>query len=410
MVKYGRREVSLGKAGDLVISWDALKPTDDRSTIKVEAAEKSGQTYKVANLHIFQDFKDVYEMNEYQEALGWDCMNINIDDANGVIIIPAALIDRMVMMEYEVALVDANDSVTVSSQNAVFSATPNLMTPRFLEGFTDGNCWYNDSIFASNAGISDTDWTGTSHTFSFAGGTSDRAEIKTPLNVNRYFFNRYNNPKPVAPEAFEPDIVASRDLLNILTAEGVSLEALSRMALRQLPPVVIPYNPAPVPAPDPVPVVPEVSQPEPDEPEVIDEPEVPLAKPDEPAVEAEIVPLVAFIETEEILPEEIPMAGAGSWALVNLIAAVLSVLIAAAMLMSRKREDENEKEEAGWPASVKFCSALVAAISVILFVLTENMRLRVVLTDSWTPVMLALFAVSAVLAMAGRRKEEKETA
>lgn len=121
-----------------------------------------------------------------------------------------------------------------------------------------------------------------------------------------------------------------------------------------------------------------------------------------PATPEEIVPLLACIETEEI-----PMANAGSWALVNLIAAALSVLIAAALVLSRRRQEDEEDSP---PAAVKACSVLAAVASVVLFVITGNMHLRMVLTDRWTPVMLALFALSAVLAMAGSGKEEKEAA
>ena len=117
------------------------------------------------------------------------------------------------------------------------------------------------------------------------------------------------------------------------------------------------------------------------------------------AVPGEIVPLLATIE-----PEEIPMANAGSWALVNLIAAALSVLIAAALVLSRRRQEDEEDSP---PAAVKACSVLAAVASVVLFVITGNMHLRMVLTDRWTPVMLALFALSAVLAMAGSGKEKE---
>ncbi|MBR0208034.1 MAG: hypothetical protein IJQ43_03975, partial [Oscillospiraceae bacterium] len=157
---YGYRSVQLGKAGDLVVYWDDLNAVGDGKTILVSEGDASDVRYKVANLHIFQDFQNMNEMWAYQEERGWDCMNINLDDEKGCLIIPAALIDRMVMMEYEIAEVSKNDTVTVTSQTPVFNGT-GLTTPRFLEGYTDGPYWANDVVFATNAMDYDCDYTGT---------------------------------------------------------------------------------------------------------------------------------------------------------------------------------------------------------------------------------------------------------
>ena len=230
---YGRRSVLIGKAGDLVISWDDLAPTADHNTIRVSEGSESDVSYKVANLHVFQDFNNMNEMYDYMGEHGWDCFNINFDDANGAIIIPAALIDRLAMMEFEIVEAGQNDTVTVTSQTPVFNGT-GLMTPRFFEGYTDGRYWYNDVVFATNAGNYSSDWTGTQHTFSFENGTCDRSDIKNTLNVNRYFFDRYSNPAPVAPETYTADMMDSRELLSALTADGSALSALAAMALRQI--------------------------------------------------------------------------------------------------------------------------------------------------------------------------------
>ena len=395
---YGRRSVLIGKAGDLVISWDDLAPTGDHKTIRVSEGSESDVSYKVANLHVFQDFTDMNEMYDYMGEHGWDCFNINFDDANGAIIIPAALIDRLAMLEFEIVEAGQNDTVTVTSQTPVFDGT-GLMTPRFFEGYTDGRYWYNDVVFATNAGDYSSDWTGTQHTFSFENGTCDYSDIKNTLNVNRYFFDRYYNPAPVAPETYTADMMDSRELLSALTADGSALSALAAMALRQ----IIPAAPAApvVPAIPFVPVVPVAEIPaEPAAPA----PAIPAAEIAEPAVETvdEMpVPLVAYHETESILDEELPMAGAaGSWALINLIACVLTALMAAAMLFELRGEDEKLE-------TVKLLGVLPAASSVILFVITENMRLAMVMTDRWTPMMLALMAINAVFTAAGSRRERE---
>ena len=413
---YGRRSVQIGKAGDLVVFWDDLNAIGEGKTILVNAGEASDTTYKVANLHIFQDFDSVTEMWDYQEERGWDCMNINIDDENGCLIIPAALIDRMVMMEYEIAEVGKNDSVTVTSQTPVFDGT-GLMTPRFLEGFTDGPYWANDVIFATNAMDYESDWTGTQHTFSFENGTCDHSYIKNTLNVNRYFFNRYSNPAPVEPEAFAADMIICRDLLNPLQVSLAKLDALSGIALRKITPpapAVVPAAPVVVPAAPvkPAPVVPAAPVVNDPGEEVIEEADVPLAAPvvevDEEKAEmiAEPAPLLAVNALEEIPADEIPTASPACWALLNLIACILSVLFALASLIRRREEDDEESH----PLFNKVFGTITAVCSVVLFALTENMHLAMRLTDRWTVLMFVILAISAVFFFARKEAREKAVA
>ncbi len=413
---YGRRSVQLGKAGDLVVYWDDLNAIGEGKTILVSEGEASDTTYKVANLHIFQDFDSVTEMWDYQEERGWDCMNINIDDEHGCLIIPAALIDRMVMMEYEIAEVGKNDSVTVTSQTPVFEGT-GLMTPRFLEGFTDGPYWANDVIFATNAMDYESDWTGTQHTFSFENGTCDHSYIKNTLNVNRYFFNRYSNPAPVEPEAFAADMIICRDLLNPLQVSLAKLDALSGIALRKITPpapAVVPAAPVVVPAAPvkPAPVVPAAPVVNDPGEEVIEEADVPLAVPvvevDEEKAEmiAEPAPLLAVNALEEIPADEIPTASPACWALLNLIACILSVLFALASLIRRREEDDEESH----PLFNKVFGTITAVCSVVLFALTENMHLAMRLTDRWTVLMFVILAISAVFFFARKEAREKAVA
>ncbi|MBQ3482192.1 MAG: hypothetical protein IJH48_07755 [Oscillospiraceae bacterium] len=407
---YGYRSVQLGKAGDLVVYWDDLNAVGDGKTILVSEGDASDVRYKVANLHIFQDFQNMNEMWAYQEERGWDCMNINLDDEKGCLIIPAALIDRMVMMEYEIAEVSKNDTVTVTSQTPVFNGT-GLTTPRFLEGYTDGPYWANDVVFATNAMDYDCDYTGTQHTFSFENGTCDYSEIKNTLNVNRYFFNRYSNPAPVEPEQFTADMIASRELLAPIQITLDKLDALSGIALRIITPpapVKVPSAPAkPAPA---LPAAPSVVEPEEAE-EVIEEEKTPLAAPEAEAGEkapvmiAEPAPLLAVHGLEELPSDEVPMASFAGWALVNLIACALSVLLAAAALLRRRGEDAEGSRQ-----SYKLFGAVAAVCSIVLFVLTENMRLAMHLVDRWTVLMLVILVINAVFYFAEEPAREEAAA
>ena len=152
-------------------------------------------------------------------------------------------------------------------------------------------------------------------------------------------------------------------------------------------------NPNP-PQPNPNPPQPQ-PQPEP-EPEVEPEagPEVkPEVTPEEPQPAAPDAGPV-----EEIADEETPLAMGGAWALVNLILTVLTVLGSILLLIGyigkkqKEREDENGnvilnaegeaetddiKKKGGW----RLASIIPAVAAVIAFILTENMRLPMVLVD-----------------------------
>ena len=526
-VRVGRRTNTLGHAGDLVISWDDLAAGNDHSTILVQEGEPSEETYKVANLHIFQDFVDFSEMNDYQSERGWDCMNINVDDENGVIIIPKALIDRIAMIEIEVAEVGKNDTVTVVGQNSVFESTYVTTVGRFFEGYTDGPYWYSaGSVFQSTAVDSESDWTGTGHTFSYSAGTTDRAGIKNPLNVNNYVFQRYNNPYtlPEKPEEVNTTMMDKAESLSFVEILGSKLSHLQKLSEREIQkeeipdpivpiipeipvipaapveeetpdeeipaeepeqvseePVVIPAAPVEEETPDeeipaeepeqiaeepveiPAAVVEETPVeeiPAEDPEQVVEEPvvipaapvveeipdeEIPLAAPEliveEPAVipaapvveeiPDEEIPLAApeliveesaeipAPEVVEIPDEEIPLAAleltaeesaaipasGAAWALVNLIACLLTVLLAVIKLVGRHEKEDNNEEK---KTRINLSFVIPAVASVILFILTENMRNPMVMFDSWTPVMLALLAANCLLTLVSSLRSNRE--
>ena len=584
-VRVGRRTNTLGHAGDLVISWDDLAAGNDHSTILIQEGEPSEETYKVANLHVFQDFADFSEMNDYQSERGWDCMNINVDDENGVIIIPKALIDRIAMIEIEVAEVGKNDTVTVVGQNSVFESTYVTTVGRFFEGYTDGPYWYSaGSVFQSTAVDSESDWTGTGHTFSYSAGTTDRAGIKNPLNVNNYVFQRYNNPYtlPEKPEEVSTTMMDKAESLSFVEILGSKLSHLQKLSEREIQkeeipdpivpiipeipvipaapveeetpdeeipaeepeqiaeePVVIPAAPVEeetpdeeIPAEDPEQVaeepveipaavveetpVEEIPAEEPEqvaeepvvipaapveeetpdeeipaeEPEqVAEEPvvipaapvaeetpveEIPAEEPEQVAEEPAVIPAAPVVEeipdeeiplaapeliveepavipaapdVIEILDEEIPLAApeliveesteipapevveipdeeiplaaleltaeesaaipasGAAWALVNLIACLLTVLLAVIKLVGRhEKEDDNEEKK----TRINLSFVIPAVASVILFILTENMRNPMVMFDSWTPVMLALLAANCLLTLVSSLRSNRE--
>ena len=180
-------------------------------------------------------------------------------------------------------------------------------------------------------------------------------------------------------------------------------------------------NPNP-PQPNPNPPQP---NPNPPQPQPEPEPEV------EPEAGPEVKPEVTPEETqpaapdagpvEEIADEETPLAMGGAWALVNLILTVLTVLGSILLLIGyigkkqKEREDENGnvilnaegeaetddiKKKGGW----RLASIIPAVAAVIAFILTENMRLPMVLVDKWTLLMVIIALVQLLVAYFSKKK------
>ena len=143
--------------------------------------------------------------------------------------------------------------------------------------------------------------------------------------------------------------------------------------------------------------------------EEIEEPEPPKAPP------------------EEIEDDETPMALMPTWALINLIATILTVCTAAGMIITyfkKKEEDEEEnedgvvrqltdeekqkEEEENERKRSKFLGLIPGIGSVITFLLTEDMSAKMVLVDKWTILMIAILAIGAAMAYLTRDKKDEE--
>ena len=97
----------------------------------------------------------------------------------------------------------------------------------------------------------------------------------------------------------------------------------------------------------------------------------------------------------------------GAWALVNLICTVLTVLLSAALLAGlagkRSKEEENKQNrKTFW----RVMSLVPAALAVIVFLLTENLRDPMVLVDRWTLLMIILALVETLVAVFSRKTKE----
>lgn len=191
-------------------------------------------------------------------------------------------------------------------------------------------------------------------------------------------------------------------------------------------------EPEPTPEPEPEPVPEPQPEPEPEpQPEPTPEPEpqpapapVPTPEPEpEPEKEPEVEPVPDPIpepveEDVEIEDEDIPLDDLGAWALINLISVVATVFVALGMIFtySKKQEDEdedNEEEESSESdekdhKTSKFIGIIPAIVSIIIFILTENMKLPMVWVDKWTLLMLIILIISLLLAYLTRHKKKSK--
>ena len=185
-----------------------------------------------------------------------------------------------------------------------------------------------------------------------------------------------------------------------------------------------PASEDPAPAPAPAPVVP-TFRPAPAQPTEPDPEPTPVEVIDNPTPQAPVTPAEPQVIVDPE-PPVAPPAQRSAWALINLLSAIATCLVGAGMIITffKKKDDEDEEEENKEKAASsneeededdenkrkksKFFGLIPAITSVIAFILTENMRNPMVLTDKWTIMMIIILLVNAVLAFLTRNKKDDE--
>ncbi len=127
---------------------------------------------------------------------------------------------------------------------------------------------------------------------------------------------------------------------------------------------------------------------------------------------------------EKIKEEATPQAAIkGHWALINLIAAMLSVVLAVAALLAKHAKDEDEEEKDDQVVenenqddetvaskrhrTWKIVAVIDAIAAVVVFILTENLAHDMVLVDKWT-VLMVLFGLISIVSTYFARKWHEE--
>ena len=170
-------------------------------------------------------------------------------------------------------------------------------------------------------------------------------------------------------------------------------------------PVTPPTSPTPV---SPPPVTPRYIQqvvPAPTPQEEVKKEKTPKAEPKEEKVEKE--------KTPKARPEKF-------WALINLICAIVTVLFGLLLLISKRHknkddeddetkdqtttnEDEEKEQEKKRGAFTRVLAVLIAIVSVVFFLVTEDLSLRWTWTDQWTIWMVVIGFVQIVVFFVGRK-------
>ena len=170
-------------------------------------------------------------------------------------------------------------------------------------------------------------------------------------------------------------------------------------------PVTPPTSPTPV---SPPPVTPRYIQqvvPAPTPQEEVKKEKTPKAEPKEEKVEKE--------KTPKARPEKF-------WALINLICAIVTVLFGLLLLISKRHknkddeedetkdqtttnDDESKEQEKKRGAFTRVLAVLIAIVSVVFFLVTEDLSLRWTWTDQWTIWMVVIGFVQIVVFFVGRK-------
>lgn len=406
--------------------------TEDLKTIEIEEAEeKSGETAKIINLHLYLDSTEVPgEIFEGGSNLTNDNFTLTQD-----------IKDSLIFAEWEVATFDLNDTVTTRSEGIVYKDERirhegknykvqdyDARFIRNVEDYTQGAWNAGGSAIASNANTLEYGWGYDFDTQTGKGGetyisqftpeertqyyldngelkeetvevrTVDKTEPKNILSIFVYLFQRFwDEPTEYEPqyEEYTPDYMEMPDE----PVKGEYKEKLNHMD--NVPddpkPPVIPSDPTPV-DPDPEPDTPRPAPVDPKPEPVIEEVEEPVE-----IVEEEVV----IIEPEEV-PQALPE---GSWALFNLICAILTALstILTIIFFKRKVEEDEEEDKIIKNSYMTILASVVLTVgSIWLFLITEDMRLPMVIFDKYSPVMFILLLIGICDIFIRAREEENK--
>ncbi len=109
---------------------------------------------------------------------------------------------------------------------------------------------------------------------------------------------------------------------------------------------------------------------------------------------------------------ETPLASGAAWSLLDLILTVITGLLAVSLLVTyfkrRKEEEEDENVEVKRKGLLRMLSIVPMIGAIVLFILTQDMTLPMIIIDEWTIVFAAITLVQAGITYFSRKKVEEE--
>lgn len=432
---------------DVPTTYDTT--TDNPITIQIqEAEEKAGEKYNVINLHLYFDG----EQNEY---IGTDIKDANPDTgAKESFHINEDMLKDLVLLEYESVEVDKNDIITVISESEAMGYRSAAFY-RKMEGYTNGYWMPSSHEFASTAVYSYPSWyKGSAQEFSYIDGTTDNKSIKNVFSLFTYVFRRtgqepekveqynpdyweveYETPnfrevkepvkgkylekliyvkqeeeekkeEEVIPEEVEEPREPVQDPQEVIPAIEIAEEEVEEVPEPITPPTAPPHSYTSIPNSQSTftPVSTSTST----EPEITVQPAIHVTP-------STIEPVEVSTITDPIVPLDNPEAPTSYWALLNLILTILVVLETLLLFILYFIKNKKEKETEENTTTIKqksffkrIISLIISIITIIIFILTEDMTLPMHFIDQYTLLMVIIALIQTILSIIWIRKKNEE--
>lgn len=386
--------------------WSDETNEDSLKTIQVEKSDNpSGQKIKVINIHLYLNNDSIYSPDVFSQLIEDDKFELSDD-----------LKSRTVLTEWETAEIDYDDTVTFSSESKQFAgnivwingtrkwfgAAPQPYFFRNIEGYTQGYWMLGGSMTAETATETKYGWdAGETYTHRYAEKpvlsryyengqikteivttrTTDRQEPKNIFALFTYLFTR------LAPEPEKQEIPVE-------PTKGEYLNKLEHLSLLEVPTPEVPSTPTST-------------------------SNVDVNNPPTTTNTPTIIPAVATTITET-QPEPTTIkevatpkaAPEGAWALLNLILTIISCIIAIVLIFAKKKSEneeytDEEKKDIRGIKRFKIYSILIGIISIVVFILTEDMTLPMIFIDKWT-ILMAIFTIVEIINIFIIRHKSKE--
>ena len=382
--------------------WSDETDEDSLKTIQVEKSDNpSGRKIRVINIHLYLNDDSIYSPDVFDQLIEDDKFELS-----------DSLKSRAVLTEWETAEIDYDDTVTLSSESKQFAgnivwingtrkwfgAAPQPYFFRNIEGYTQGYWMIGGSMTAETATETEYGWdAGETYSYRYAEKpvlsryyengqiktevvttrTTDRQESKNIFALFTYLFTR------LAPEPEKQE-------MPIEPTKGEYLDKLEHLSLLEVPTLTIPDTPTSTSTSN------------------TDIDNTPTIVPAVATAITETQPEPTTIK-EVATPQAAPE---GAWALLNLILTIISCIIAIVLIFAKKKSEnkeytDEEKKDIRGIKRFKIYSILIGIISIIVFILTEDMTLPMILIDKWT-ILMAIFTIVEIINIFIIRHKSKE--